>query len=215
MFWETNTQQSISPIGAYVERKKGKETKEYGFYMYEKEIWEVKVDISDFVLIDETYQLKWYNNKLKVYLKSNIITNKKKEEFVVNHDWDELYRGLYDPEVKPSWATLYRVLTILQWWQLVRLTLSPSAWKEFINMFVEEKAKDWSVVKRREYGDRYKYKMEVTGEEERESQFGPYKVPTFKLWKELSDKEIDEATEQAIELKKYLSSFIKDDASTE
>jgi len=107
--------------------------------MYSKEFeQEVMIDLKTFVVIDEAYQIRGYNSKLKAYVKSNIISKKKEEEFIVLHEGQELYKGIYDPELKPQWATLYRVLTVNFEGKLTRLILKPSASKAYIYSFVKE-----------------------------------------------------------------------------
>lgn len=217
MFWETATGERMqSPIKMYIEWKKWKESKKYGFYMYDADLgWEIEMPLKDFIVIDEAYQLKGYNNKTKTFMKSNIVSNKKTEEFVVMDDWVESFRGIYDPEMKPQWATLYRILTVNADWVLVRLTLKPSAWKEYINLFVKETDKKWAVTEWLDYSTRYKFNIKITGSDKRESSFGDYEVPLFELWKNVTEAQIADTTILKDAFKEYLDSFKKNDDAEE
>ena len=212
MFWETTGTRTESPIEMYVDWKKGKDWDNkgvYGFYSWSKDLGEIKIDLKQFIIIDEAYQLVGYNNKLSKYLRSNIITNKKKEEFIVSNDGTEIYKGIYDPEVKPQWAKLMKVLTILEWDNLVRLNLWPAAAKSFTYIFAKEIDDKGGVSEWREYSDRYKYIVDVTWEETKESSFGEYSIPTFAIGKELTVAMIKKATIKKDIFKEYIESFTK------
>jgi len=67
-----------------------------------------------------------------------------------------------------------------------------------------------------DYDTRYKFFVEMTGTEKKESSFGDYVVPKFKVGKKLTEKDIKETTELANSFKEYISHFKENkDAETE
>lgn len=193
MFWEETTVQAerkTSPINNHLEWK----SKLSQFEMYVKDM-DQKVTLvpNDFILLDDRFTVKGWDDKANGGIWSNSIKRLDQEELKIYSKGGLLYEGLYNREkIEEFGGKAYKELVVLEW--------------GLVNSYEFKGAAMFQVNESLKEIDTNNYKVEYDGVENKKKGSVSYSVALFKQGKEITKEERNEAIEKVGQLKEYFNS---------